>query len=217
VCEREERVWLRGRVAGDGIDETTDLALRTLPGVRRYDVLPDGQLLPLGKTVPKGYLPKGTWVNLRKWMTIRLPTAGFSGAVSERVGLKLVRCHVPAEANVLLTTSTAWEEYASSAPQVRLDRLAFAVADDSRVVVRGTPLPPIRGIRFVQRNALAVPAGWTWTPAVDADVVSELLELERDDLALMHADGSWDCIRGDEFVRASRSAVRISMGAGNDA
>ena len=43
----------------------------------------------------------------------------------------------------LLTTWPQWLAYATAAPEIRLRGLRFAVAADERVLLLGTPLPPI--------------------------------------------------------------------------
>jgi hypothetical protein len=113
---------------------------------------------------------------------------------------------------VLWTTLAAWHDWAERAGQVRLDRLAFAVKSASEVVVRGSPVPPIPGRRFVQTGGVAVEAGWACSPPLDADVVGELLGLAPHDLALLHPDGNFDHVPAESFVRATRSAVRMSGG-----
>ena len=78
--------------------------------------------------------------------------------------------------------------------QARLDRWHFAVASDGRVVVRGAPLPPMPGILYCEEEGVAVPVGFAFSPRVESAVVGELLELQPHDLALFHADGSWERI-----------------------
>jgi len=78
------------------------------------------------------------------------------------------------------------------------------------VVIRGTPLPPLAGARFVDRGGVAVPAGWTWSPAVDAPTLRRLLQLEKGDLTLWTLDGPWQRIAADDFARAGRSAIRAT-------
>ena len=68
-------------------------------------------------------------------------------------------------------------------------------------------LPPLPGQRWVEQEGIAVPAGWTWTPAVEAALVRQVFGLAAGDVALWHADGAWERIAGDEFVRATRAAV----------
>jgi hypothetical protein len=127
-----------------------------------------------------------------------------------QAAITLVPSARAAAASVLLTTLDRWEPYATEAPQVRLDRWQFAVADDGRVIVRGEPLPPLPGQRWVEREGIAVPAGWQWSPPVDAAIVRAVFRLEPGDFALWHTDGTWQRIRARDFVPASRSAARAS-------
>lgn len=204
VCVTDAGVWLRG----DGSDEALHHRLRLLPGARRFVVLPDLQLQAVGTLAPKGYLPAGPWQPLRDWSQPQPPAIGQPGATPSTVQLRLVRCHEPAEPTLLLASWKDWSQYATTAPQVRLQCLAFALADDHRLLLRGSPLPPLKGERWVERAGIAVPAGWTWSPAVDALVVRQLLELEAHDLAVLHAGGVWERVAAGDFVRATRSAAR---------
>ena len=208
VIQEGDTVWLRG----EHLDERLDGVLRSLPGAERFVVLPDRQLVPVGARVPKGYLPDGEWTAIAQWMSVRIGPAAFAGQVPTKILLRLVRCGVPKTPNVLQTSLLAWHDYAVCAPRIRLEQLSFAVDDRLQVVVKGTPLPPIRGHRFVETDGIAVQAGWTWSPPVDADVLRQVLKLDSDDLALLHSDGSRDHILAGEFVGATRSAIRMSTG-----
>ncbi len=205
VCEMENHLWLHVQQITDELQTS----LRTLPG-RRYTVLPDRQLVPIDARLPRGYLPDGPWASLPQWMELQLSTPAMSGVLSKKCPLSFVRATQEDESNVIRANIDHWHDYAASAPRVRLDRLSFAMNEGQNVVVRGTPLPPIPGVRYVERAGVAVQAGWTWRPAVQPEVLREFLALANDDLALLHASGSWDRISGDDFVRATRSAVRES-------
>lgn len=207
VCEHEGDIWL----SGDRLDEALDLLLRSLPGAERFTVGGGNELVPADHRVPHGHLPEGEWQSLLDWITVDLPSARFGGELSRRVPLTLVRTSAVEEPSILLTVLPEWHDYAASAPQVRLGCWQFAVSDDKRVVVRGRPLPSLRGERFVEHGGVAIPAGWSWSPAIDAADVARLLGLEPHDLALLHVDGSWERIPSDQFVRAARSAVRLSI------
>jgi hypothetical protein len=115
--------------------------------------------------------------------------------------------------SVLLTTIDRWNDYAIRAPQVRLDRWQFAADEGGRVVIRGQPLPPLAGQRWVEQDGIAVPAGWWWSPPVEATIVRLVLGLEADDFALWQLDGTWERIGAARFVRASRTAVRATAEA----
>ncbi len=209
VCE--DTVWVRVANPSDELDRE----LRTLPGMR-FNVLPDQQLVQFGGLTPTGYLPNISWTDLATWMQVAISPPAFGGAAPDRLAVQMVRGGVASEANVLLTSVGAWRDYALTAPQVRLDVLSFAISDDGQTVIRGTPSPPIAGVRYVEQRGIAAEAGWTWRPHVDADVLAAVIQLEGDDLALLHADGSWDLIHETDFARASRSAARQSTEAATD-
>jgi hypothetical protein len=206
VCDSAGFIWLRGAA----LDESLELLLRALPGARRFTTLPDGQLLAPSALVPRGWLPDGPWVNLRQWVTVEMPIAGLPGRVEATVSLRLVRSDQTDDPAALLTALELWAGYAATAPQVRLDRWQFAVAGDRRVLVHGRPLPPLRGQHLVDLEGLLVPAGWTWSPAVEPRVVRSALGLESGEFALWSADGSWERIPAVAMVRASRSGARMT-------
>ena len=169
VCLQEDTIWLRGRDS----DEELAKKLRSLPG-ERFAVLPDGQLVPDGCRVPKGHLPESPWASLSQTVSVEIETPALGAESRDRVAVRLVRGGETREANLLLTTLDTWTTYAETAPLVRLEPLAFAVNGVGDVLVRGVPLPPLPGVRLVEEKGIAVPCGWTWEPAVDADVLRNL-------------------------------------------
>ncbi len=205
VCEHRGCLW----VQGPELDQELDQLLRSLPGVR-FTVLEDGQLIRSGSSVPQGWLPEGPWKPLADWLGVRAPSAGLPGRSDRRIPLILRRGGPISQANVLLTTLENWHHYATKAPQVRLSQLSFALSEDQEVLVRGSPLPAIPGTRFVETEGVAIPAGWTWDPPVDVQVIQALLGLTSEHLALLKPDGSWERLPAEAFVYATRSAVRLS-------
>ena len=207
VCRQEDVIWLRGTTT----DESLDKLLRTLPG-ERFEVRSDRQLVPFGCRVPKGYLPEGPWEALSRVISVELEPPAFGALACGKVSLRLVRGGPVREANLLVTPLESWASYAGTAPQVRLDQLTFAASATQDALIRGTPLPPLEGERFVEEKGIATPAGWAWRPSIDPEVLREVFRLEAGDVALFHVDGAWDHVRADDFVRATRSAIRLSFG-----
>jgi hypothetical protein len=212
VCEERDRLWVK---TADP-EESLRRKLRGLPGALLYAVGVDGQLCRVGSRVPRGYLPAGPWVQLSAWLEVQLPTAALSASLPSQLQLRLVVDHIYREPNLLLTSLAEWTAYGVSAPQVRLDRWHFAVSDKDEVIVRGTPLPPLPGIRVVEEQGIAVPSGWHWSPAIDADVLRKVFKLGSQDVLLWTSEGRRERITSDQFVRATRSAIRLSGRGAND-
>lgn len=200
-------VWLRAAALSD---EQWARCSR-LPGVDRYMVLEDRRLVRVDALVPCGPVPQGTWSPLRERMQILLPRPSEAvPSLPAPMKLSLVRSGEPVESNWLLTSLAEWTAYVVAAPQVRLARWTFIASPDGRVVVRGAPVPPIAGARFVERSGLVVPAGYAWTPEVEPEIVRAALGLAAGDAAWLTADGAWRVIPAGDWVQASRSAVRLT-------
>jgi hypothetical protein len=210
VAEIGAVVWLRGRPASAELESE----LKKLPTGPLYDLLAGGRLRIRGQRVPDGLLPRADWKPLDQWLKVCLPPAAYPGQIAHRVPLRLVRSDREQRATVFLTNLRHWIDFAVHAPEVRLKNLAFAVAADQQVVVRGFPPPSMPGQRFVDHGGVAVPVGFGWMPAVDPEVLRQVFNVADGALILWLADGTLTEILAEQFVAATRSAARLSAPAG---
>jgi len=209
ACEAGDALWLRG----DDLSEELDLDLRKLPGARRYTVNADESVTAVGRQLPADDLPRGPWSALSDWLAPKPQPAALAGQVEARLSLRVERAGTEQPATVLLTTAAAFADYAAVAPAVRLRPLRFAAASDGRVILWGTPLPPMPGRRYADRDGVAVPCGLGWSPPLEPAVLRMLLGLAAGDLALFHEDGSYEHVGADAFARAGRPAARATAAA----
>jgi hypothetical protein len=205
VCAVDGALWLRGA----DWDERLDRAIRSMLGSERF-AIEDDLLIPLGDALPVDEAPQGPWSPLRQWFHLTAPPRGFAARLSQRVPLELQRSTEPQAVNLLLTSWATWHDYAVAAPAVRLACWSFAASDDGHALIRGAPTPPLAGKPWVETDGVAVPAGWTWSPPLDAAALRLAFAAEEDDLILLHADGAHEVLPADSFVKATRSAVRLT-------
>jgi len=204
VCATGDCLWLQGPEMTDELH----LALRKLPGARRFAIDATGALTPEGARLPTCQLPDGPWEPLQTWLIPAPQLAAIATPATRKIPLRLVRGDHEAPASVLVTSFAQWSAYAISAPVVRLRRLRFAIASDARVLIRGHPLPPLEGDRYVEREGIAIPCGFMLVPRIDPATVRALLGSTPEDLALFDTDGGWEAIKGEDFVHATRASVR---------
>lgn len=200
------RIWIRGR----DCDPALDLQLRALPALGRYEWLPADQLRPVGCRIPSGVLPAIRWAPLARWLQVEAPAAGLPANDPEPVPLRLARSTAGPEPDLLLTRFDEWRDFVAGAAQVRLDRLRFAADPVGAVLVRGRPLPPLPGRRFVVHGCVAVPAGYDWRPAVGEDVLARCFRVTGAGLVVWHPDDTISRLHGEDFIPATRSAVRAT-------
>ncbi len=205
VCESAQGVWVRCKTPS----EELQLRFMHLPAVQSV-VTDDGQLIERGTRVPWSYMLEGPWLPIAHWLSVNVPIAAFGGTAPLPLPLQLTPDESYRTAALLRTHRDAWISYALSSPQMRLDRLAFAAADDDTVLIRGEPLPPIAGTRFVVQGNVAVEAGWTWSPSVSVEVVEKVLNVTERQLAILSPNSEWIVVAADDFVQATRSAVRAT-------
>jgi MoxR-vWA-beta-propeller ternary system domain bpX2 len=210
VAEHGGTVWLRGKPA----DERLAAKLHALPARERYECLASGQLRRVDQRIPTARLPAAQWQPLTSWLQVMLPDSAFPAELPRAVPLRLVRSTSEREPELLLTGLEELARFAATAPQVRLGRLQFAANANGSALVRGQPLPPLPGERYVMHSGVAVPAGFSWKPEVATDVLARRLGVSADALVLWNADGSITRFHSEQFVPLSRSAVRATALAG---
>ncbi len=209
IGETEEGFWLRGTCP----IEDAAVALSSIPHVQLYHVEAGGGLRPVGLRLVAKQLPTIEFRSLSKSVAAVLPRAAYPDSRVSSIQMSLVRSDRE-QRSVLLETSLAeWSEYASSAPQVRLNRWAFAVSAEGRVLVRGEPLPSLPGRHYWLSEGVAIPIGWTCQPAISGPVLSQVLSRHDGHLILLNEDGTMESIANDAFVHATRSAVRSTQRA----
>ncbi len=213
ACVRGEEFWLRGH----SINDQLAARLRFLPALQRYQIGEAGSLVAEGTLVPSSYLPEGTWLPLANWLPVSIPSAQSSTTPVgfEPCAITLVREGTVRTPNLLLTSLENWARYACTAPLLRLQRWTFAANNRGRALILGMPLPSLAGELFVEQEGIALPAGWTWSPAIDVPLLRELLQASEGDLLLLGREPtgsvSYQLIPDTAFVRATRSAVRRTV------
>jgi MoxR-vWA-beta-propeller ternary system protein len=209
AAEAGPLLWLRSRRSGEAIAAR----LAALPAIARYEWLPPDLLRRIDQRISAERLAELRWQSLQAWLKVELPAAAIPARAPEPVPLRLVRSSMEREPELLLTAAEEWQRFATQAPRVRLERLQFAADAEGRIIIRGRPLPPVPGSRYVIHDAVAVPMGLAWQPAVSAEIVSRLAGAGGEALALWHEDGTITRLHAEQFVPATRSAVRDTVKA----
>jgi len=207
VAEASGQLWLRG------LPPTGEqpLAVRALPAHTAYTLDAQGRLFPAGSATPVARLPELSWQAIQSFVPLEMPTAALpaQGALPYRPRLLASNRAEPGAG--LLTTLAAWQAYAESAPEIRLQPLRFAVAADGRVLLLGTPLPPLPGQELWQQESLLLPAGFDLEAPLLGPLLAQKLNPANDGLVLLGEDGSWEKVALDNLVPATRSAVRLTV------
>ena len=181
---------------------------------RDIDRSAPGELRKIGHRIPGGSLPSLAWQPLEKWLQVEISTLALPGNPPSPVALRLVRSSREEDPELLLVDLPALAQFVAMAPLVRLARLHYAVDDSGQALVRGRPLPPLSGRRFVLHGSVAVPAGFAWEPAVGVDVLERCFGATGGALVVWNEDGTITRLHTEQFVPVSRSGLRETSGVG---
>jgi hypothetical protein len=207
VAHTATQLWLRGLPATGELP----LAVRTLPVTAAYELDAQDRLFAAGHLTPTTLLPKLTWLPIQEFEPLELPTAALpaQGALPYRV--RLVPSARAEAGAALLTSIDAWQHYAETAPESRLHNLRFAVSAGARVLLLGTPLPPIASQEYWQQDSLLLPAGYDFEASLLGPLLARKLNSAADALVLFSPDGSWERVPLAHLLPATRSAVRLTI------
>lgn len=218
VAEVDTQIWIIGEATSQADRIEIDACLKQISGAVRFDRLPDDQLIQSGSTLPSARLPdigELHWSLLKEWITFRLPPASLVGAISDTPAIEFVRRSSPhanesQEPSVLICHIDGFVTWADQASKHRIRRLSFACNQTGTVIVRGTPLPSIRGINFIEHDQIAVESGHSWSPAVSLETLKEILNVDESQLLLCQAGQPIQAIQRNDFVAATRAGIRAT-------
>lgn len=202
----DTHLWLRGIP----FPEKPDPLILQLPATHTWQLDDNDLLFPVDGLTPVATLKKLIWKPLSELLPVVLPASAMPAVLPNLLALRLEPCPTPQNSYALLTTLTAWFNYGETAPDARLQPLSFAASASNKVLITGLPLPPVPGKEYVLQHQLLLPAGYSFAPAGIASVVSHQLSPAQTDLLLFHTNGTWERIPQTAFVKASRSAIRLT-------
>lgn len=209
VGEIDGTLWIRGQRG----DEKLGARLSALPAAARYEWLPPNSLRRINERIPGNRFPAMHWQPLDAWLRIEMPAAAIPAELPVRVALHLTRSADEQEPELLLARVDDLARFAATAARVRLDRLQFAANSEGDALVRGRPLPPVPGKRFVIYGGVAVPVGFSWEPKVGAEVLARRFGVSGDALVVWNENGTITRLHSEQFVTLSRSALRATQQA----
>ncbi len=195
-----------------GIDEAAmaDNRIKQLPVLHSYVLDEEQRLFPLHALTPTGRLKQLQWHPIADFINIELPLSAMPAKLASKLPVKLVQTGNANEGCALMTKLNTWKEYAETAPAVRLEHLRFAVASTGEVFIIGSPLPPIPGNEYYEDNEILLPAGYAFEVPLVSVILRQKFNTVGDAAIVFTATGDHYNIPSTSFVKASRSAIRLT-------
>lgn len=195
---------------GFTIAKNTEPIIATLPAKAIYYLDDNGLLFPKGKTTPTGRLPLLKWQSIRTALPVEMPVAALSGELRTAHSPKLTRTEQMQQSIALKTTFSLWQQYVETAAAIRLAQLKFAVSEAGDVLIWGRPLPPISGQEYWVSNGNFLPCGVDFEIPLTGILIQQKWNAKQEDILLFNEKGEWEKVGLNNFVKATRSAMRMT-------
>jgi len=123
-------------------------AFTSIPCIKRWQLKEPNQLIPFGSSLPNRVIPMLDWKALSSSLLVLPATAKANEPYFGHTILTLIASDSPAEASAILIEKQQLKKWCDTAPAPRLDKLKIAVSSTEKILISGTPLPPISGNSF---------------------------------------------------------------------
>ncbi len=195
-----------------GIPENPNIAIKKLPALNTYTLSKSGELFPIGKSTPVAVLDGSGWISIQEYIEVEPPLSALPGVIDKRYTMSLLPSEMGRTGSAILTSFETWINYAESAPGIRLEKLVFAVSEHKEVLIMGNPLPAIPGQEFWASERFLIPCGYDFEYPVLTQLFQEKISQNQHSYIMLSADGNMEIIPEQCFVKATRSAIRLSKG-----
>jgi hypothetical protein len=207
IAFEEDLIWVKDFTAG----QIEGLEVKSIPYKEVYYSMA-GKLFKRGSRLPHRNLPALLWTPIERGLPVRLPAFNHNYfGITNKATIRLVLSDKEQEAFGLLTSLTLLQTYMESAPAIRLQHLQWALINEDKAIILGTPQLPVPGAVFWQQSDFLIPAGYDLEFPVLTDTMQDLLNPEKESWIVWEKEGRYWGIDKEALQPLSISSFRQSI------
>jgi hypothetical protein len=171
----------------------------------------DNKLILINNFLPDRVLPSLLWTSIDRALTVNLPSLNHNFFnIEEKVSIRLITTDNEAEAVAMITNRQMLKNYISEAPIIRLQKIYWSILDLDEVILLGTPLLPLPGKVFWQRNDFLLPTGIDFDLHLLTTVLNKIINPGNNHFVIWNDDGTYSLLPKENLVQLSRSSFQLS-------
>jgi hypothetical protein len=213
------RNWSNARIGFDGNDvwlKDLDFAqinspeVKSIPYKKIYEEK-NGKLYPAGSLLPEGNAPSLLWTPVDRGLPVKLPSFNhnFFG-IRKKITMKLVASEKENTAVAILTSLASLKKYVEKAPAVRLQKISWVMIGPKALLL-GTPLLPVPGETYWQREDLLIPAGYDFDLYAMSGALNKKLNPEKNNWVICNRDQSFTLVPKNSLKNLSIGSFRLTL------
>lgn len=162
--------------------------------------------------LPSRHISDVLWTPIDRALRIESPSynENYFG-LYDQIKIRIVSSEMCNAPSAMLVDLDLLENYLTSAPAVRLERIKWVLVNGNKALLLGSPLLPLKGSTYWQRGRHYLPEGF------DLELFSMEFSVEKklsDDVAsflFWSEEATFQIIEEKEFISLSRSSFRLTL------
>lgn len=197
------RHWENLKVAGDeqeiwvkDIDQPqiNTLEIRSIP-FKKLFYAKEGKLYLLNSQLPDRVISTHLWTPINRALKVTLPSFNHNYfGIEEKIKVSIIQCEQEQPAQAIITTLDALGQYIESAPSIRYERIKWTILNNDKAILVGTPLLPISGKAFWQKENSLIPLGYDFELQTIYKSINMLLDNDNTDIVVWDTDNTYSLI-----------------------
>lgn len=172
----------------------------------------ENKLIRINNLLPDRIVPSVLWTPIDRALTVKLPpfNHNFFG-IEERLSIHLVASDKETSAVALVIDLPILNQYISTAPSVRLEKIYWSVLESNKAILLGTPLLPLPGKSFWQRSNFLLPTGLDFDLHILTEAINKKINPRNNQLVIWNEDCTYSLLPKENLVPLSRGSFQLTM------
>lgn len=168
IASNEGMIWIKDLTN----KQIESIEIKSIPYKQIYNIK-ENKLFPLGSNLPSLKAPSLLWTPIEIGLPIKLPKPNhnYFGA-QETISINIVQSDKEYEPCAIITTASSLGAYIETAPAIRLKNLTWIILEQSKILILGNPIIPIKGDTYWSTNNFLLPTGHNFESDFLAVVIS---------------------------------------------
>jgi hypothetical protein len=156
MASNEGMIWIKNITS----KQVESIEIKSIPYKQIY-YIKENKLFPYGSNLPALNAPSLLWTPIEVGLTIKLPKQNHNYfGVGVTINMHILQSENVYEPFALITNVKSLNGYIETAPAIRLKNLSWTILDQSKVLILGTPILPIEGTTYWNKNNFLIPTGY---------------------------------------------------------
>jgi hypothetical protein len=188
-------------------DQVEAAEVKTIPYKTLYYAR-ENKLFPLHSLLPERNVPSLLFTPIERALPLSLPALNHNYfGINQQVDVQLVPANQEEPACALVVDIEDLHTYIYQAPEVRLQHLQWVLINQQQALVMGTPVLPISGQAYWEKNDFLLPAGYNFEFHILHPAIDNLVNATGENRVIWQENGSYFLVRKNDFRPLSKSSL----------